>query len=44
MEREMAILAAMMPMKSSKDDHKEATAYVPARYLSARGFVMHSPE
>jgi hypothetical protein len=43
MERERAILVAMMPIKSSKDDHKEATAYVPAGYLSAKKFAMLSP-
>jgi len=43
MERERAILVAMMPIKSSKDDHKEATAYVPAGYLSEKQFVVLSP-
>jgi hypothetical protein len=29
MERDSATLAAMMPMKSSRLDHREAMAYVP---------------
>ncbi len=40
MERERAMLAAIMPMKSSREDQREATAYVSGWWLDGGvGFV-----